>query len=79
MFIPGTDVKVRKTYGLTGSDKIYATVWENMVYGTDFINNKEELKGWYSDDDDVYRMKARFNFGVATLFPDAVVLGKFGE
>lgn len=79
MFIPGTDVKVRKTYGLTGSDKIYATVWENMVYGTDFINNKEELKGWYSDDDDVYRMKARFNFGIATLFPDAVVLGKVGE
>lgn len=75
MFIPGTDVKVRKTYGLTDSDKIYATVWENMVYGTDFINNKEELKGWYSDDDDVYRMKARFNFGVMTLFPDAVVLG----
>ncbi|MBQ2175162.1 MAG: hypothetical protein II453_08910 [Alphaproteobacteria bacterium] len=74
MFIPGTDVKVRKTYGLTGSNYIYATVPENMVYATDFVNNKEEIKGWYSDDDDVYRMKSRFNFGVNTLFPDAVVL-----
>lgn len=74
MWIPGTDVKVRKTYGLTGSNYIYATVPENMVYATDFVNNKEELKGWYSDDDDVYRIKVRFNFGVATLFPDAVVL-----
>ena len=76
IFIPGASVKVRKTYGLTGSDKIYATVPENMVYATDFVNNKEELKGWYSDDDDVYRIKVRFNFGVATLFPDAVVIGK---
>lgn len=76
MFIPGASVKVRKTYGLTGSNKIYATVPTNMVYATDFVNNKEELKGWYSDDDDVYRIKVRFNFGVATLFPDAVVLGK---
>lgn len=74
LFIPGSDVKVRKTYGLTGSDYIYATVPENMVYATDFLNNKEELKGWYSDDDDVYRIKVRFNFGVATLFPDAVVV-----
>ena len=76
MFIPGASVKVRKTYGLTGSDYIYATVPTNMVYATDFVNNKEELKGWYSDDDDVYRIKVRFNFGVATLFPDAVVIGK---
>jgi len=74
MFIPGTDVKVRKTYGLTGSNYIYASVPENMVYATDFVNNKEELKGWFSDDDDVYRMKSRFNFGVNTLFPDAVVV-----
>lgn len=74
LFIPGSDVKVRKTYGLTGSDYIYATVPENMVYATDFVNNKEELKGWFSDDNDVYRMKIRFNFGVATLFPDAVIL-----
>lgn len=76
MFIPGASVKVRKTYGLTGSNYIYATVPTNMVYATDFVNNKEELKGWYSDDDDVYRIKVRFNFGVATLFPDAVVIGK---
>ena len=74
LFIPGSDVKVRKTFGLTGSDYIYATVPENMVYATDFVNNKEELKGWFSDDNDVYRMKIRFNFGVATLFPDAVIV-----
>lgn len=74
MFIPGSDVKVRKTFGLTGDNHIYASVPENMVYATDFENNKEEVDGWYSKDDDVYRLKMRFNFGVNTLYPDAVVV-----
>lgn len=74
MFIPGSNVKVRKTYGLKGSNKIYASTYENMVYAADLLNAKEELKVWFSDDNDVTRAKARFNFGVQTLFPDAVVL-----
>ena len=73
MFLAGSDVKVRKTFGLTGDNHIYASVADNMVYGTDFENNKEEVDGWYSKDDDVYRLKMRFNFGVNTLYPDAVV------
>lgn len=74
MFIPGSNVKVRKTFGLKGSNYIYASTYDNMVYAADLINAKEELKVWFSDDNDVTRMKVRFNFGVQTLFPDAVVL-----
>lgn len=74
MFIPGSNVKVRKTFGLKGSNYIYASTYDNMVYACDLINAKEELKVWFSDDNDVTRMKVRFNFGVQTLFPDAVVL-----
>lgn len=74
MFIPGSDVKVRKTYGLTGSNYIYASVPENMTYACDMLDAKEEVKVWYSDDDDVVRAKVLFNCGVATLYPDAVVL-----
>lgn len=74
MFIPGSNVKVRKTYGLKGTSYAYASTYDNMVYGCDMINAKEELKVWFSDDNDVTRAKARFNFGVNTLYPDAVVL-----
>jgi hypothetical protein len=74
MFIPGSNVKVRKTFGLKGKNNIYASTYDNMVYAADLINAKEELKVWFSDDNDVTRMKVRFNFGVQTLFPDAVVL-----
>lgn len=74
MFIPGSSVKVRKTYGLKGTNYLYASTYENMIYACDLLNAKEELKVWFSDDDDVTKLKVRFNFGVQTLFPDAVVL-----
>lgn len=73
MFIPGSNVKVHKTYGLKGQDCLYASTLSNMVYGCDLLDAKEEIKVWFSDDNDTTRAKVRFNFGVQTLFPDAVV------
>lgn len=73
MFIPGSNVKVHKTYGLKGQDVLYASTLSNMVYGCDLLDAKEEIKVWFSDDNDTTRAKVRFNFGVQTLFPDAVV------
>lgn len=74
LFIPGSDVKVRKTYGLTGIDKIYASVPANMVYACDMLDAKEDFKMWYNDEDELVKVKVLFNAGVATLYPDAVVL-----
>lgn len=74
MYLAGSDVKVRKCFGLANDNHIYVSATDNMVYGTDFENNKEEVDAWYSKDDDVYRLKMRFNFGVNTLYPDAVVV-----
>lgn len=74
MFVPGSNVKVHKTSGLKGSNKIYASSTKNMVYGADLLDAKEEMKVWFSDDNDDVRLKVRFNFGVQTLFPDAVVV-----
>ena len=73
---PGSNVIVHKTQGLTGSDVIYASVWDNMVYGTDMMNDREEIKVWYEEADEVERIKIRFNFGVQTLYPDMVVINK---
>ena len=75
-YFPGTTIPVHKTFGLSGEEKqIYATTWENMVYACDMMSDKEEYRVWFSDDDDVHRLKIKFNMGVTTLFPDAVVLG----
>ena len=72
---PGTTIPVHKTFGLSGVKGIYASVWDNLVYGTDFLNDKEEYRVWFSDDDDVHRLKIKFVMGVATLYPDAVIYG----
>lgn len=79
LFIPGSDVKVRKTYGLTGSNDIYASVYDNMVYACDMVDAKEDFKMWYNDEDELVKVKVLFNCGVATLYPDMVIVGTVGE
>lgn len=75
IFIPGASVKVRKANGITQSD-VYGTSPKNMVYATDFMGNAEEVKVWFSDDADTYRVKVRFNYGAAFIFPNLVVKGQ---
>lgn len=72
IFIPGASVKVRKAKGIK-ERVIFGTSPRNMVYGTDFLSNKEEIKVWYSDDADAYRLKARLNAGAQVAFPELVV------
>lgn len=71
---PATDIKVHKTDGLKNYDGIYASTYDNMVYGTDLMNDKEELRLWFSDDADLYRLKVKWNAGVQTIYPDMVVI-----
>ena len=78
IFIVGSGVKVRKAMGLAEQteDVIFGTSPKNMIYGTDFMDNKEEIKAWFSDDNDTYRIKVRFNYGANVAFPDLVVGSK---
>lgn len=76
IMFPGTDVKVKKAAGLAGTDYILAGHPKDWFYGTDMQDANEELKVWYSNDDDVVRMKVLFNSGVQVAFPDEVKLGK---
>ena len=73
---PGSNVKVKSIQGLSGvNDKIYASVWDNLVYGTDLLNDEETVNAWYDPNTELFRYTIRFNVGVSTLFPDDVVLG----
>lgn len=77
IYLPATPVRVRKARGIN-QDVIFATSPKNMIYGTDFLANKEEVKVWFSDDDDVYKLKVRFNYGAQVAFPDLVVKMGYG-
>jgi hypothetical protein len=45
----------------------------NMFVGTDLANEEEELKFWYSEDNDEVRFRASFKYGVQIAFPDQLV------
>lgn len=73
---PGSDVEVREIKGMKGKDNlIYASVWENLVYGTDMLSDSETVNSWYDPNDELFKYTIRWNMGVQTLFPDEVVLG----
>lgn len=73
---PGTDVKVVKTPGLAGvNNLIVASFPENFVYGCDAEGDLEEVKIWFSDDDDLFKLKVKWNSGIAYRFPNQVTLG----
>lgn len=75
-FLPGTNAKVVMTAGLTGvNNKILGTFAKNLFYGCDMENDEETIKVWYSDDADLFKLKASWNSGVQIAFPDMVVLG----
>ena len=73
---PGTDVKVVKTPGRAGvNDRIVASFPENFVYGCDAEGDLEDVKIWFSDDDDLFKLKVKWNSGIAYRFPNQVTLG----
>ncbi|MBQ3414511.1 MAG: hypothetical protein IJH39_04020 [Clostridia bacterium] len=74
-YFPATSVKVHKTFGLSGVKRIYASPWENLIYATDMMNDSEEYRVWFSDDDDLHKIKVKWVMGVSTLYPDAVIVG----
>lgn len=80
LVFPGTDIRVHKTVGLTGDAKhVYASVFDNMVYAYDMMNDQETVRLWYDDNTELFKYNIRWNAGVNTLFPDMVVLGTSEE
>lgn len=73
--LPGSNVKVVRTPGLAGKTEVVGTFAKNMYYGCDLENAAEDIKVWYSDDDDLVKVAAKWNMGVQFAFPGEVVLG----
>lgn len=81
--IPGTNVKLVATAGLTndtndtvatGSLLVYTTA-SNLVVGTDMLNDEEMFDMWYSRDNDEYRVNIQWKIGMQVRFPEFVVKG----
>lgn len=74
---PGSDTKVVKVEGLTGASKIFAADPKELFFGCDLENASEDFRMWYSDDDDLFKLKVDWNQGVNYAFGDHIVLGAY--
>ena len=83
---PGTNMKIVALPGLnndnsveTGAlptavkNRIFATYKSNLLVGTDLTSDMDNLKVWYSEDDDVLKFRTRFRLGVQVKFADHIV------
>jgi hypothetical protein len=73
IMIPATNVKMIAVGGLNGTDRMFLGRISNFFVGTDLANEEEELKFWYSEDNDEVRFRASFKYGVQIAFPDQLV------
>lgn len=71
---PGSRVEIVSTSGLAGTEKILASYKKNMFYGTDVEDAHRRVKITYSDRDDTFAVRFRWNSGVQFAFPARVVL-----
>lgn len=71
--IPGKNVLVSATKGLSGTGRMILTYNKNLVVGTDMLNEDEKFDIWYSKDNDEVRVNIQWKLGVQVYFPSYVV------
>ena len=74
MVWPGTNVEIIGVGGLNGTNKMVCTNLDNIFVGTDLAHEEEEVKMWYSQDNDEVRFRMTCKYGTQISFPDQVVL-----
>jgi hypothetical protein len=70
---PITGIKIYGLNGMNGTNKIVTGLWSNFFIGTDMMNEEEEYKFWYSQDNDEVRYRATFKYGTQIAFPEQIV------
>jgi hypothetical protein len=71
--IPSSNVKLVAVKGLTGTNKFFISTKSNMYFGTDLLDDYENLQIFYSMDFQEVRVVVKFKSGVNAAFWDYVV------
>lgn len=72
---PGSVTEVVGVEGLSGTGAVVAADPDNLVYGTDYTDDKETMDVWYDRSTELFKLKIKFLAGVQVAFPDEVVYG----
>ena len=55
-----------------GANMCVFTTPDNLIVGADVLSPLNEVKSWYSEDDEVIRMKVKFKLGAQILHPELI-------
>lgn len=73
---PLSGIKIYGLNGMNGTNKIVAGRWSNFFIGTDMMNEEENWKLFYSDDNDEVRFRASFKYATQVAYPSEIVYFK---
>lgn len=73
LMVPGTNVRVIAVRGLNGAARMALAPASNLYLGTDLLNDAEDFKIWYSQDNDEVRFLAKWKQGVQVAYLEHVV------
>ncbi|MBV1952645.1 MAG: hypothetical protein KUG64_10690 [Cycloclasticus sp.] len=73
MFIAGTNIKVVAVGGLNGLARMFLCEASNLFAGTDLLNDAEQFKIFYSEDNDEVRIIQKMKIGFNMAFPARIV------
>ena len=71
--IHGTNVKMVAVGGLNGTGRIFLSEASNLFAGTDLLNDAEDFRIFFSEDNDEVRFKQKFKLGLQVAFPERIV------
>ena len=70
---PGTNVRVIAVRGLNATGKLVLSPASNLYIGTDLLNDAEDFRIFYSQDNDEVRFLAKWKLGVQVAYAEHVV------
>jgi hypothetical protein len=72
--LPGTDLTINRVPGLNTIDAAYIAKPNELVIGTDLMNDFEEITSWYEKKDDAMYIRVKFKVGTQVPY-----LGQIGQ
>lgn len=74
---PNSDIRFIGVPGMNGTGKIIGGSLYDFYLGADMENGDEEIDGWWSQDDDAWRQRAKFRYGTQIAFPRDMFLATY--
>ena len=72
MVMPGTNLKIQATSGLSAVNDVYLARTSNMYVGMDLEEDASRIESWYSQDDRKFKIAVELTVGAQVAFPDQV-------